>query len=67
MNRTCLCHELPRLRVLAAALRFQHRALAGLASVPLLLSPQAWGQAIQVDGRTLTTVNRPGFCGGSHS
>ena len=51
----------PKLRRIAAALRSTPQAwLAGLASVPLLLSPQAWGQAIQVDGRTLTTVTTAG-------
>ena len=51
----------PKLRRIAAALRSAPQAwLAGLASVPLLLSPQAWGQAIQVDGRTLTTLTTAG-------
>uniref|UniRef100_UPI003F7223E6 leukotoxin LktA family filamentous adhesin n=1 Tax=Methyloversatilis sp. TaxID=2569862 RepID=UPI003F7223E6 len=32
----------------------------GMASLPLLMSPAAWAQAIQADGRTLTTVSTAG-------
>lgn len=50
----------PRLRTLVASLRNGYGLMAGVASLPLLVSPSAWAQAIQTDGRTLTTVTTAG-------
>lgn len=50
----------PRLRTLVANLRNGHGLMVGVASLPLLMSPAAWAQAIQADGRTLTTVTTAG-------
>ena len=50
----------PRLRTLAAMLRHPDTWVFGMASLPLLMSPAAWAQAIQTDGRTLTTVTTVG-------
>jgi filamentous hemagglutinin family protein len=50
----------PRLRTLVANLRNGHGLMFGVASLPLLMSPAAWAQAIQADGRTLTTVTTAG-------
>lgn len=50
----------PRLRTLVANLRNGHGLMVGVASLPLLMSPAAWAQAIQADGQTLTTVTTAG-------
>ncbi|MDY0056584.1 MAG: leukotoxin LktA family filamentous adhesin [Methyloversatilis sp.] len=50
----------PRLRTLVATLRNGHGLMVGVASLPLLMSSAAWAQAIQADGRTLTTVTTAG-------
>ncbi|MFH1816163.1 MAG: leukotoxin LktA family filamentous adhesin [Pseudomonadota bacterium] len=52
--------NLPRLRTLVANLHRPHGLAIGMASLPLLMSPAAWAQAIQADGRTLTTVSTAG-------
>jgi filamentous hemagglutinin family protein len=52
--------NLPRLRTLVANLHRPHGFAIGMASLPLLMSPAAWAQAIQADGRTLTTVSTAG-------
>ena len=50
----------PRLHRLTAALRAPRCLAAGLAGLPLLMSPSAWSQAITADGRTATTVSTVG-------
>ena len=50
----------PRLRTLVANLRNGHGLMVGVASLPLLMSPSAWAQAIKADGQTLTTVTTAG-------
>lgn len=49
-----------RLHRLTEALRAPRCLAAGLAGLPLLMSPSAWSQAIQADGRTATTVTTAG-------
>jgi filamentous hemagglutinin family protein len=60
MKPTRSTSNLPGLRTLSAALAPSFCTLAGMASLPLLMSPAAWAQAIQADGRTLTTVSTAG-------
>jgi filamentous hemagglutinin family protein len=60
MKPTRSTSSLPGLRTLSAALAPSFCTLAGMASLPLLMSPAAWAQAIQADGRTLTTVSTAG-------
>ncbi|WP_306478644.1 hypothetical protein, partial [Methyloversatilis sp.] len=60
MKPTRSTASLPGLRTLSAALAPSFCTLAGMASLPLLMSPSAWAQAIQADGRTLTTVSTAG-------
>ncbi|WP_018410451.1 leukotoxin LktA family filamentous adhesin [Methyloversatilis thermotolerans] len=52
--------SLPRLRTLVANLRAPSSLLLGMSTLPALLSPSAWAQAIQTDGNTLTTVTTAG-------
>ncbi|MDP3871258.1 MAG: leukotoxin LktA family filamentous adhesin [Methyloversatilis sp.] len=60
MKSTQRRRNLPRLRTLVANLHRPHGFAIGMASLPLLMSPAAWAQAIQADGRTLTTVSTAG-------
>ncbi|MCQ9377897.1 hypothetical protein, partial [Methyloversatilis sp. XJ19-49] len=60
MKSTQRRRNLPRLRTLVANLHRPHGLAIGMASLPLLMSPAAWAQAIQADGRTLTTVSTAG-------
>jgi filamentous hemagglutinin family protein len=60
MKMTRRRRGLPNLRTLVAALNGSQTWVFGLASVPMLLSPAAWAQSIQTDGRTATSVTTAG-------